>query len=102
MLRQYDRSPFPFSTDFFLFIHCHVIIHSVLPRHSNTPFEALLFPSLPSCIWFLILPNSPPSSLFFSPSFQTPAAEVPSGGGEADPVLERQAYLDGKDGAGTG
>lgn len=42
--------------------------------HSHTPSEALLplflsylfiFPlSLPSCIWFLILPNTPPSSPF--------------------------------------
>lgn len=31
-----------------------------------------------------------------------PAAAAPSGGGEEDPVLERQAYLDGEDGAGTG
>lgn len=32
----------------------------------------------------------------------TPAAEISSGGGEEDPVLEWQAYLDGEDGARTG
>lgn len=69
----------------------------------NVPFEAVVLPSLPSCIWFLILPNVPLlSSLFFSPRPLTSAAEVPSGGREADPVLERQAHLDGEDGAGTG
>lgn len=75
MLTQYDRFLFLFSADFFLFFCCHVIIHSVFPYHSNTPFEAvlpLLFPSLPSCIWFLILPNLPPSSLPPPPSFQPP------------------------------
>ncbi len=73
MLTQYDRFLFPVSTDFFLFFYCHVIIHSVFSYHSNTPFEAvlpLLLPPLPSCVWFLILPNISPSSLFFPPSFQ--------------------------------
>lgn len=52
----------------------------------------------------MVFNSSSNPSIFplFSPLFlPTPAAEVSSGGGEADPVLERQAYLDGEDGAGT-
>ena len=44
--------------------------------------------------FFCLLPHVP----IFHP---TPAAEISSGGGEEDPVLERQAYLDGEDGART-
>lgn len=39
---------------------------------------------------------------WFYSFFNCSAAEVPPGGGQADPLLERQAHLDGEDGAGAG
>ncbi len=105
MLSQNDRFLFPFFTHFCLL---------ALPYC----YPLCLFPSLKCFIWgcssssiaftsflhmFFNSSNVPLSFLFSPPSLQLfAAAEVPPGGGEADPLLERQAYLDGEDGAGTG
>lgn len=67
MLTQCDWFLFLFSTDFFLFFHCHVIIHclSLSFKYSLWGCSSSTFPPLfLSCIWFLILPNLPPSSSF--------------------------------------
>lgn len=72
------------------------------PSHSSTFLNfsqpLCLTLSSPSLHYlFSFLPSIPPSS------YSTPAAAaLPPRGREADPVLERQAYLDGEDGPGTG
>lgn len=76
---------------------CHIIIHchSLSLKYSLLYFSLHLF----HAHVFLLFLTSLHFLLVVLPN---PAAEVPPGGREADLVLERQAHLDGEDGAGAG
>lgn len=82
----------------FLFFPCHMLTQLVPLGYSKF---IMLLTFMPAG-FFYFLKVFLTSFFFFFFAFHPLAAEVSSGGGEKDPVLERQAYLDGEDGAGTG